>query len=112
MSTKTNISNEANDVNELLESGYDRVIDGHVKQIREETLKKLSEYQKTLSYMAADAPIGILCLPKVTEHALAAAGCLRIFDMLDRDLTKIEGLSDTARGNLTSRLNQFLSMSG
>ena len=110
MSTEANISHKSNNVNELLESDYAMVIDAHIHQIRAEALKKLEEYQKTVTYMAADAPISVLCLPKNIEKTLLRQGCLRVYDMIDRDLTKIEGLSDSAARHLAASLNQFLSM--
>ena len=85
-------------------------IDLDKKKLREMVAKKLAEYQKTLSYMAADAPISILCLPKSVEGILFRNGLLRVYDLFDRDLSKIEGLTEAAVGHLTSSLDKFLSM--
>lgn len=81
-----------------------------VKKINQELLKNLENYRKTLSYLNADAPIGVLCLPKVIENALLADGCLRVYDLFDRDLAEIKGIGKTRVERLTSSLNEFFSM--
>lgn len=81
-----------------------------MKAIREEVVKKFEEYRKTLSFMAADAPISILCLPTVIENALFSHGYCRIYDLFDCDFTKIKGLGDRRIRDLTSRLDEFFSM--
>ena len=81
-----------------------------IKQIREEVLKKFSEYKKTVNYMAADAPISVLQLPNTTEKILLDNGLLRIYDLFDLDFIKIKGLGIARVRDLTSRLDQFLSM--
>lgn len=81
-----------------------------MKKIREEVLKKFENYRKTLNYMAADAPIGILCLPKKVENILLDNGLLRIYDLFDCDFTKIKGLGISRIGDLTSCLDKFFSM--
>ncbi len=88
----------------------ERIKDTELKKIKEELLKKLEEYRKSIKYMAADAPIGVLCLPKVIEKSLINYGCLRVYDLFDLDFTKVEGLSVTRIGDLTSRLDQFIAM--
>lgn len=85
-------------------------IDLDKQKLREMVAKKLAEYQKTLSYMAADAPISILCLPKGVEGILFRNGLLRVYDLFDCDFTKIEGLNAAGVGNLTASLEKFLSM--
>lgn len=79
-------------------------------RINAEGLKKLHDYRETLSYMMADCPISTLCLPKSTEKVLANNGCLRVYDLFDRDFTKIEGLSVASSRDLTSRFDQFVAM--
>lgn len=85
-------------------------IDLDKQKLREMVAKKLSEYQKTLSYMAADAPISILCLPKSIDTILQKNSIDRVYDLFDRDFAKIEGLTEAAVGHLTSSLDKFLSM--
>lgn len=80
------------------------------KKIKEELLNKFSEYQKSLRYMASDAPIAILCLPKNIESALTKSGLLRIYDLFNSDLAKVKGLNDVLVRDLTSRLDQFIAM--
>ncbi len=80
------------------------------KKINEELLKSLENYRKTMDYMSADVPLGCLCLSPAVETALRSAGCDRIYDLFDRDFTKIKGLGVTRIRDLTTRLNQFLSI--
>ena len=81
-----------------------------MKQVKEEVLKKLSEYRKTIAYMSADAPITILCLPHVIEKALLDHGLLRVYDLFDVDFTKVKGLGSVRIKRLTSCLDQFFSI--
>ena len=84
--------------------------ENQMKKIREEVAKKFAEYRTTLHYMAADAPIAILCLAPVIENALAAHGCLRIYDLFNVDFTKVKGLGVARIGDLTTGLDKFFSM--
>jgi hypothetical protein len=84
--------------------------DENVKYIRQEVLNKFNEYSDTLRFMAADAPIQILCLPKKIEKVLLNSSLLRIYDLFDVDLIKIEGLDESGIRNLTTRLDQFFSV--
>lgn len=80
-------------------------------KVTEELKKTVTYYKKNLKYMAADAPIEVLCLPKRIENCLNKAGCIRIYDIFDLDLTKIKGLGNIGCRDLTSALDQFLAMS-
>lgn len=88
--------------------------DLNVQQVKNvmavELIKKLAEYRKTMAFMAGDAPISILGLPKNLEKVLLSNGLDRIYDLFDRDFTKIEGLSDVRISYLTTRIDEFLSM--
>jgi hypothetical protein len=84
--------------------------DEQMKVIREQMVKKFSEYRTTINYMACDAPITILGLPKATEKILLDFGLLRVYDLFDRDFTEIKGLNAVRIGNLTSCLDKFFSM--
>lgn len=81
-----------------------------MKKIREEVLKSFSEYRKTLNYMSADAPIGVLCLPKSIENILINNGYLRVYDLFDANFTEIKGLGKTRIGEITACVDQFLTM--
>lgn len=85
-------------------------IDIDKQKLKEMVAKKLAEYQKTISYMSADAPISILCLPKSVETILLRNNLLRVYDLFNRDFSKIEGLNETRVRDLTSSLDKFLSM--
>lgn len=81
-----------------------------LQKLKKELSKKFDQYQKTMRFMAADAPIAILCLPKQIEESLVSHGCFRVYDIFDLDFTKIKGLNDSRIRDITSRLDQFLSM--
>ncbi len=76
--------------------------------VRRDLIKKEFErYENIMKYLECDVPIQVLCLPKVIEKCLLDAGCLRVFDMINRDLAKIKGIGNTRRTLLRSRLNEF-----
>lgn len=68
-------------------------------------------YRKCLSYLSANVPIEVLCLPKVIENALIAEGKVRVYDLFECDLTKIKGLGKNRVELLTARLDEFFSFS-
>ncbi len=88
----------------------EKIKDTELKKIKEELLKKLEEYRKVMKFMSADAPIGILCLPKGVEKSLLNHGCLRVYDLFDCDFTEVKGISERAIRDLTASLDQFISM--
>lgn len=73
--------------------------------------KDFEHYRKTLSFLAANVPIEALCLPPVIENALLKEGCLRVYDLINRDLTKIKGIGTGRLALLTSRLDEFFTIS-
>ena len=81
------------------------------KKVNKLLLESLESYRTTLSYMSADAPIGVLCLPAVMENALIEHGCLRVYDLFNCDFTKIKGFGESRVRQLTARLDQFFFMS-
>jgi hypothetical protein len=77
-----------------------------------ENLKKdFFHYRQTLAYMGANVPLQVLCLPKEIENALLSNGCLRVYDLIDRDLRKIKGIGDRRLELLTTRLDEFFTVS-
>ncbi len=102
------------DVNKLIENPetvkQNFEYEEKMKKIREEVVKKFTEYRTTMNYMASDAPITILCLSKQIENALITHGCLRIYDLFDLDFTEVKGLGIRRIGVLTSSLDKFFSM--
>lgn len=104
MSTRENVKENIESVKDNIE--YEM----QLKKIKEEVVKKLEDYRKTINFMAADAPLGVLCLPKVIETALLGHGCLRIYDLFNLDFTEVKGLGVTRIRDLTSRLDEFFSM--
>ena len=81
-----------------------------MRKINKKLLESLQNYKKMVNYMSGDVPIGSLCLKKQTEKVLNENGICRVYELFDLDFTKIEGLNDILIRDLTSRLNQFLSM--
>ncbi len=79
-------------------------------KIRKEILQRFKDYQRVIQYMAGDAPLGVLCLPKAVETILGDNGFLRVYDLFDRDFTEIKGLGAVRCRDLTTRLHEFLSM--
>ncbi len=104
MVSSVNIEENIENVNKNIE------FDMQMRKLRDELIKKFDEYRTTINFMAADAPIGALCLPAATERILLDAGFLRIYDLFNVDFTKIKGLGVVRIRDLASRIEQFLSM--
>jgi len=104
MVSKTTIEESIDNVNKNIE--YDL----EMKKIRKEVVKRFGDYRVTINFMAADAPIAILCLPSATETILVGAGFLRVYDLFNVDFTKVKGLGVIRIRDLATRLDQFLSM--
>ena len=81
-----------------------------MEKLRQELRKKFQEYQNTIKYMLADAPIEILCLPQTIEKLLLDQGFLRIYDLFDVDLIEIKGFGASRVKQLTASLDKFFSM--
>lgn len=88
----------------------DEILKSEIHNIHKRLLESIEGYRKTISYMYGDAPIGVLCLPKVIESVLISNGCLRVYDLFDRDLTEIKGIGHSRIRDLTSRLDEFLAV--
>lgn len=86
--------------------------DLEIAKLRKQLIASYSGYKQTLKYLACDAPIETLCLPKSMETILITQGFLRIYDLLDgnMDFTKIKGFGIIRSRDLASRLDQFLAM--
>lgn len=72
---------------------------------------ELARYRQLMCYMGANVPIEALCLPKSIENILIRAGCVRVYDMINTDLTEIKGLGKTRINFLTARLDEFFTVS-
>ncbi len=84
--------------------------DMKMQKLREELAKSFANYQKTMMFLLADAPLGVLCLPTVIENILLAHGCLRVYDLFNVDFVDVKGLGEARIRELTTRLDQFFSM--
>jgi hypothetical protein len=99
-----NLIDNTQGVNENLENKM------QVSKLRVEVLSRFAEYKKTMQYMASDLPISALCLNKKLEKKLLEHDYLRVFELFDVNFAEVEWLDKIEVGNLTSRLNEFLSM--
>ena len=82
----------------------------HIRKINKKLNESLENYKDIVRYMGADLPIGCLCLPQKYEKKLLDNGILRIYDLFNRDLTKIKGIGKVGVGYLTASLQQFIPM--
>ena len=81
-----------------------------LSKLNKDLEESLKNYRKTMSYIYADVPIEVLCLPAVINKSLADHGLFRVYDLFDCDFTKVKGLGVTRIRDLTARLNEFLSI--
>lgn len=102
-----NISNVKENF-ENINNNFEKDIE--MAKLKEELRKKFNDYQTTMKFMLADAPIEILCLNTAIEKILLDQGFLRIYDLFNVDLVKIKGLGAVRIRNLTSSLDKFFSM--
>lgn|SRR5574338_965381 len=93
---------------ETINNNFEKNID--MENLKRELKEKFKQYQTTIKFMAADAPIEILCLPAAIQKVLINEGFLRIYDLFDVDLIKIKGLGVIRTKQLATSLDQFFSM--
>lgn len=79
-------------------------------EIKKRLGSEWTAYQRMMHALALDGPIGMLCLPAKIEKSLINAGCLRVYDMIDRDFSEIKALSERDIGIVTTSLNELLAM--
>ena len=84
--------------------------DVDMAKLKQELRQKFHDYQTTMKFMLADAPIEILCLNPKIQAILLGEGLLRIYDLFNVDLIKVKGLGVVRIKELTTRLDQFFSM--
>jgi hypothetical protein len=89
----------------------DKISKADIIKINKKFLESLENYRKLLNVLSGDMPLGCLCLPKKVEKILTDNGFLRIYDLINTDFTKIEGLSEVSIRDLTTRIDQFFAMS-
>lgn len=82
-----------------------------MKDSQDRLKEDLSHYRNVMYFLGANVPIETLCLPKAIESILISDGCVRVYDLINRDFTKIKGLGTRRLALLTSRLDEFLSIS-
>ncbi len=104
MNITDNVKESLDNINTNFEFDID------MQKLRVEVIKKFDEYRSTMNYLAADAPIGILCLNPIIEKILTDNGCSRVYDLFNLDLVEIKGLGEIRIKQITSRLDQFFSM--
>ena len=81
------------------------------KKYNERFEEDLSHYRNILYFLGGNVPIEALCLPKPIETILHKEGLDRVVDLSRIDLTKIKGLGDKRISLLSSRLDEFFSVS-
>lgn len=84
--------------------------DLEMAELKKQLAIKLKEYQTTMKYMLADAPIEVLCLPDTIQKILLDQGFLRVYDLFDVDGIKIKGMGVSRIKQLTASLDKFFSM--
>lgn len=90
----------------------DLILNSDVKEPEKPDIKKdLAYYRNVLSYMGANVPVQVLCLPKALEKILLKNGIIRVYDLINRNLTEIEGLGSARLDLLASRLDEFFTVS-
>lgn len=82
-----------------------------LKDSQDRLKEDLSHYRNVMYFLGANVPIETLCLPKTIESILIDDGCVRVYDLINRDFTKIKGLGTKRLALLTSRLDEFLTIS-
>ena len=105
-SVKQNILTEQVDIEKLPEKVQQTIKSETTKEL----IKSLSKYRHAMDIMACDAPISVLCLPKVIESILINQGYDRVYTLLNLDFTKIKGFGEIRCRKLATRLNEFLSI--
>lgn len=83
----------------------------HDTDSQESLQADLAHYRSMLVYLGGNVPISALCLPKRYHNCLAKDGCERVYDLISRDFTKIKGLGEVGADLISSRLDQFFSVS-
>ena len=82
-----------------------------IKKVDDKLDEDLAHYRNTLRFLEANVPIQVLCLPKTLETILLNSDCVRVYDLINCDLSKIKGLGKSRLQILVSRLDQFFSIS-
>lgn len=73
--------------------------------------KEMAHYRRCMNYLTLDIPIQVLCLPAAIENALTRSDYIRLYDLINRDLTKIKGIGVDRAALITSRLDEFCTVS-
>ncbi len=81
-----------------------------IQKINKEVEECTKKYKQTVLFLAGDVPIQTLCLHKTIENALVKGGYLRVYDLINTDLTKIKGLGKIRRQRLAACLDEFFSV--
>ena len=103
-----NVKENFEKVKENIETKFENELD--MAKLKEELRKKFADYQTTMKFMLADAPIEILCLNATIEKILLDQGFLRIYDLFNVDLIEIKGIGVARARHLASSLDKFFSM--
>jgi len=112
MNDNSNVKEKIENVKEFFEKPLEQhlEVDLDMAQLKKDLKEKFENYEKTIKYMLADAPIQVLCLPTAIENILLENGFLRVYDLFDANFVEIKGLGVTRIRHLTACFDKFLSM--
>lgn len=80
------------------------------ESVEDKAKKDLAHYRTVLQFMGANVPIQVLCLPPEIENVLLRDECVRVYDLLGRDLSMIKGIGNRRLNLLRSRLDEFFAV--
>lgn len=66
-------------------------------------------YKKHMSYLHGDAPIQVLCLPKVIQSILLRNDLIRVYDLTFERLESVKGLGKKRVDLIVTATRRFLS---
>lgn len=72
--------------------------------------KEIEHYRTLLSFMSANVPIEVLCLPKAIITILRKNDIIRVYDLINHRLDGIKGLGEERIDLIRARCDQFFSV--
>jgi len=86
------------------------IMERELAKINKDFLESLYNYRSYIKKCEYDAPIDVLCLPKDILNILQRNGLVRVFDIIDLDLTKIKGLGSSRISHINTQLKKLVPM--
>ena len=72
--------------------------------------KELAHYRNVLSFMGANVPVEVLCLPQSVITILHKHDIVRVYDLIDHSLDGIKGLGKNRIDLIRARCDEFFSV--